>query len=222
MAAENPTAPSGAHGSNADNTSSDLEEMAAAATVKFAELRRNVEAAAREWGIHPHHVEGKFVAALLGTLGWLAQLHEAGMQRLEAVASERAAVAKMQLDAAVELRRGAEAALHQARTAMIQEEVIRETLVVRMIEQTFPMFAERLQKCLFIKEWVVNTGIRQRRFYLNAGIAVAVILGSYVAGRLDQPGPSRAEAIGTYCDAKAFLSGGHFYCLMDDFRPKSQ
>jgi len=201
---------------------SEGEGAAPGSVAEFAGIRRTVEDAAREWGLRPDEPEGQFVSALLGAIGWFARLHEAAMQRLEAVASERAAVAKMQLDAAAELRRHADAALHQARTAMIQEEVIRETLVVRMIEQTFPMFAERLQKCLFIKEWVVNTGIRQRRFYLNAGIAVAVVLGSYVAGRFDQPGPSRAAAIGTYCDAKAFLSGGHFYCLMDDFRPKSQ
>jgi len=198
------------------------EKPAMGSAEEFAAILRTVDDAAREWGLRPNEPEGRFVSALMGAVGWFARLHETAVQRLEAVASERAAVAKMQLEAAVELRRGAEAALHQARTAMIQEEVIRETLVVRMIEQTFPMFAERLQKCLFIKEWVVNTGIRQRRFFLSGFVILAIFLGGYAVRAVNEPGPSRADVIGTYCDAKAFLSGGHLYCLMDDFRTKLQ
>lgn len=142
-----------------------------------------MDEAAREWGLRPDEPEGRSVSALMGAIGWFARLHEAAVKRLEAVAAERATVAKMQLDAAVELRRHADAALHQARTAMIQEEVIRENLVARMIDQTLPMFAERLQKCLVIKEWVYNTRVRQRR------------LAATWLGALTSPGPARTRRL---------------------------
>jgi hypothetical protein len=189
---------------------------------EFAEILRTVDEAAREWGLRPDEPEGRFVSALMGAIGWFARLHETAVKRLEAVAAERATVAKMQLDAAAELRRHAEAALHQARTAMIQEEVIRENLVARMIDQTLPMFAERLQKCLVIKEWVYNTRVRQRRFYLHAAIGAAVIIGSYVVGRIDQSGPSQNETLGAYCHRNVFQSAGHAFCVMDDFVTQSE
>ncbi len=212
----------GAHQARPGDAGRGAQDTVIDSKARFAEILQEVDHAALEWGIQPHHPEGRFVSALLGTVGFFGELHEAAMRRLEAVSVERAAVAKMQLDAAVEIRRQAEAAAHQARTAMIQEEVIRETLVVRMIDKTFPMFAERLQKCLFIKEWVVNTDRRQRRMYLHFAIAVVVVGVCYAAGRFDQPGPSQNEAIGAYCHRTVFGSEGHVYCLMDPFIEKSQ
>jgi hypothetical protein len=213
---------------NASDSTPDVQQSEAPGAATFAERLRAVEAAAREWGIHPHHPEGKFVAALLGAIGWLGELHEAGMRRLEAAGAERAAVARMQLDAAIELRRHAEAALHQARTAMIQEEVIRENLVVRMIDQTFPMFAERLQKCLVIKEWVYNTRARQRRFFIAGGITLAIFLGGYVMRVVNEFEPSQSastsevDSLGDWCAKHVFQSAGHTYCLLDEFTTPQQ
>ena len=94
------------------------------------------EASERE-GIDRHGMLGTWLAALEKVLERMAGLVEAQEEGLTKTVAEAKALCDGELAKVRELTRAANAALHQARTALIQEEVIRENLVARMIDHGY-------------------------------------------------------------------------------------
>ena len=54
-----------------------------------------------------------------------------------------------------------------------------ESVTLRMIQETLPMFAERLQNVLVIREQRWNADIRRKRYALAGAVALGVFLAGY-------------------------------------------
>ena len=70
-------------------------------------------------------------------------------------------------------------ALRQARQTQAGVVVERQHLVKKMVDETLPMFAEKLNGALVIREEAWNAKARDRRYAIAAAISVALMLIGY-------------------------------------------
>ena len=171
----------------------------------------DVEAAGREWGVRPDSREGRFVSALLGTVGWLGRLGEASRASLEAVARENREAAETELAQARELTRVANTSLAQARSLQVFQQSERDSLVARMIQETLPLFAKNLRDVMVIREQRWNRDQSRRRYALAGAVALAVFLAGYGL----RAGADWGDAgFVDRCLAHSVPSQGHVFCDM--------
>lgn len=180
-----------------------------------AELRRQTEEirkAGDEWAIRWQEPEGRFVSALLGAIEIVGRLTVTMQSSIEASAREGRAAAEAELAQARELQKAAQLALQQVRNLELAATAEQENLTVRMIDQTLPLFVERLEKVLVIREQAWNQGAKLRR----CAIAAAATLGIFLAGfglSWWQDG-GRLAAIEA-CLTNPVQAAGHTYCRID-------
>ena len=179
----------------------------------------SVERAAQEWGLRPDCREGKFVAALLGTTRWLGRLSLSAHAGFEALGHQQRSAAALELARAQEITKAANVALSQARNALIGMEAERENVVVRMIHETLPLFVERLQEVLIIRETSWNQDQRRRRYAVAGALTLGLFLGGYALRSWVDDGASGAlEA----CLAHPVQAQGHVYCDVTRFAVPGQ
>ena len=179
-------------------------------TAEFDKLVEDLQQAAYEWGLRPGSNESRFVSALLGSTRWMGRLIEASQAAQQKLFDQNRTTAELELARARELTKAANAALGQARSALIALQVERENVVVRMIEETMPMFGAKLQGALVIREKAWNDGVRFRRFLL----AGALTLGLFATG-YECYGWQDAELTGAFRECLSHPlhdSAGHFFC----------
>jgi hypothetical protein len=118
-----------------------------------------VRSAAEEWAVRWHEPEGRFVAALLGAIQTFSRLAIAAEATIMAAAREGRAAAEADLarltaalETTRELSRQGDQAIKQARNAHLAATVQQEGVTQRMIDETLPMFADRLKEALIIRE----------------------------------------------------------------------
>ena len=70
-------------------------------------------------------------------------------------------------------------ALRQARQMQAGVVVEREHMVQKMVDETLPMFAQKLNGALVIREEAWNAKVRDRRYAIAAAISVALMLVGY-------------------------------------------
>lgn len=180
-------------GSPPDAAGAETEAEAARAERELGELVKGVEVAAREWGVRPDHLEGRFVSALLAALEWLARLIRAGAADMRVSSRDARAAAEADL---ARLRAAHEAEftklktanqqaatlLEQARVAVAGSEVQRERVVGRFVEALVPEIAKGVGEAVVIRERRHN---RKKQWGTAAGIAAVacgLVLGGYVWG----------------------------------------
>jgi hypothetical protein len=108
-----------------------------------------------------------------------------------------------------------ELTLRQARSAQIALEVERESLVLRMIKETLPLFADRLKQALVIREQRWNNDLRRRRYAVAGAVALAVFLGGYALRAWSE---SDRLAAFDRCLSHAQLVQGHYWCEVTAFQ----
>ena len=192
---------------------------AAAWASEFEQLVAEVRAAAEEWGVEPDGVEGRFVSALLGTTRWLGRLCLAAQARAETVFRENREAAERELAQAREIRRAAEVSLKQARTALISLEVEKETLTVKMIKETLPLFAERLKEVLVIRERRWNDAVKRRRLATAGAVTLGLVFGGYAVHVWQSWDATTAL---DWCLWNQLQANGHTYCDMTSFKQSHQ
>ncbi|WP_459677757.1 hypothetical protein [Acidisoma sp. 7E03] len=180
-----------------------------------AELRRQTEEirkAGDEWAIRWQEPEGRFVSALLGAIEIVGRLTVTVQTSIDASARDSRAAAEAELAKARALQQAAQITLLQARNLELAATAEQENLTVRMIDQTLPLFIERLEKVLVIRERAWNQRVTLRRY----GIAAAATLGIFVAGfgLSWWQDASRLAAIEA-CWMNPFSAAGHTYCRID-------
>jgi hypothetical protein len=186
---------------------------------ELKQLVADVEATGREWGVRPDSREGRFIAALLGTVGWLGRLGAASRASFETIARENRKAVEAELAQARELRGAADAALRQVRNAQATLVVEHESVTLRMIQETLPMFAERLQNVLVIREQRWNADVRRKRYALAGAVVLGVFLAGYGLASWQDSGP--VDAFGR-CLEHPLQYDKHFYCSIDGlFLPPS-
>jgi hypothetical protein len=180
-----------------------------------AEFRRQTEAirqAGDEWAIRWQEPEGRFVSALLGAIEIVGRLTVAVQGSIDASAKEGRAAADAELAKARKLHDAAQLALMQVRNLELAATAEQENLTVRMIDQTLPLFIERLEKVLVIREQAWNERLKLRRY----AIAGAAVLGVFLAGfGLSWWQDSARLAAIDYCWTHPLQAAGHTYCRID-------
>jgi hypothetical protein len=189
------------------------------ATEWFEEFHKgfqDVKKAADEWAIRWNEPEGKFISTLLGATSMLGQLLASGQRRMEEIAAQSRAAAeeeirllRLEIEGAQHVVRQGEFALRQARQVQLGVDIEKEHMVTRMIQETLPLFAEKLQKLLVIKERGWNEKESLKR-YLSAGyILVGVLLfGFFLSSWVDHAEISAMDR----CLSHPLVAGGHVYC----------
>jgi hypothetical protein len=122
------------------------------------------------------------VQALLGLAGVLqGQDDRVGelLGRIENTAGLELRNLREAIEGANHVVRQGEFALRQARQMQAGVVVERQHLVQKMVDETLPMFAEKLNGALVIREQGWNAKARDRRYAIAAAISAALILIGY-------------------------------------------
>ena len=176
----------------------------------------------RSEGIEPDGPLGRWLEGQAQALAGLAGLLDDQTLRFEElIGSIKMAVdAELQkAAAATELANQAikagELSLRQARTAQIALEVERESLVLRMIRETLPLFADRLKQALVIREQRWNNDLRRRRYATAGAVVLAVFLGGYALRAW-----SEFDRLAAFdrCLSHAQLVQEHYWCEVTAFQ----
>ena len=100
-------------------------------------------------------------------------------------------------------------ALRQARQMQTGVVVERQHLVQKMVDETLPMFAEKLNGALVIREQGWNARARDRRYAIAAAISVALMLVGYCLSWWQDSGQVAAF---NRCMAHPVQFEGQLYC----------
>ena len=171
-----------------------------------------VRMAADEWAVRWNEPEGRFIVAMLGAMQTLSRLVVTAQASLAATASEARARAETELAAARELKRSVEAINTQSRNVHLLSMVERENMLQRMMKETLPLFADKLEGALVIREAAWNRDQRRRRY----GLAGAVFLGVFMAG-YSLSAWSRHDQVAAMdrCMTNLVQANGHIFCAVD-------
>jgi hypothetical protein len=175
-----------------------------------------VEQAAREFAVRWDEPEGRFVAALLGVMQRLARIAAATRASMEATAQQAHTTTMAELESLRELRRSVEGVKAQTQAVQMLSALEREHAVQRMIERTLPLFAERLQGALVVREARWNAEQARKRYAIGGLVFLGVFLGGYglsAWARHDQ------MALADECLRAVVQAGGHTFCVLDQALP---
>ncbi len=191
----------------------------AALEQEFTRLVAAVNEASREWGVRPDSREGRFVSALLGTTGWFGRLSLAAQASARAEGRHNREAAELELARAKEITRAAQIALNQARNAQISLQIEQVNVTDKMIKETLPMFIEKLQGALVLRERRWNDRIQRRRYAVVSLVTLGLFLGGYVLGAWGDPAATNALV---QCLAHPLQAQGHLYCDVTSFAQANQ
>jgi hypothetical protein len=180
-----------------------------------AELRRQMEEirkAGDEWAIRWQEPEGRFVSALLGAIEIVGRLTVTVQTSIDESARDSRAAAEAELAKAKALHQAAQTALLQVRNLELAATAEQENLTVRMIDQTLPLFIERLEKVLVIREQAWNQGVKLRRYAIAAAATLGIFLAGFGLSWWQDGGRLAAIEV---CLTNPVQAAGHTYCRID-------
>lgn len=170
----------------------------------------------RSEGIEPDGPLGRWLEGQAVALGALADIVDAQSGRIETMVARVTAAADAEIakvaaatSQAEQAVRAGEVALRQARTAQIALQVEQESLVVRMVKETLPLFVDKLQGALVLREQRWNEDVRRRRYALAGLVTLGLFLGGYAFCAWENAGANSAL---DQCMAHPLEANGHIYC----------
>lgn len=164
-----------------------VETEAAKAAQKLADVVRQTEVAAREWGVRPDHLEGRFVSALMATLTWLGRLIQAAMTDLRASTQETRAASVIELEKLRLANEVSTKVLGQAKQALLGAEVEQRKLLGQVVAAAAPQLIAAIGAAVVIRERRYNTHLQWGRAAGIAALALALLGGGYVWGGWQSP-----------------------------------
>jgi hypothetical protein len=181
-----------------------------------ADFRRQTEEvrlAAAEWAVRWDEPEGRFISALLGAVEIVGRLTASVQGAFEQTSKDGRVAAEAELLKAKELHRAAQLALTQIRNIELAAKAEHEAVAVQMMDQTLPLFIERLEKVRVIREQGWNKGVERRRYVTGGAVVLAIFLGGFGLARWEDHGVMARMGA---CLNHPILAGGHLYCQIDD------
>lgn len=187
-----------------------------------AQLKASVErlmAEGRAEGIEPDGPLGRWLEAQAQSLSTLADILggqskkiDDTLSRISGVATEETERLRAAITAAKETTVQADRALQLARNLQLGAITEQENVTIRMIDQTLPLFVERLQKVLVIREERWNTDVKRRRYAAAGAAVLAVFLTGFALSWWQDSATLSAM---NRCVAHPLQAAGHYYCSID-------
>ncbi len=159
-----------------------VETETAKAARELEEVVQQTEVAAREWGVRPDHLEGRFVSALLGCLTWLGRIMQATVSDMKASAKDTKAAAAAELETLRTANKTALRVLQQAETALAGSDVQRQMAVGRFVETVAPQLVKAVGEAVVIRQRRYNQAVQWGRAAGIATVAGGLLLGGYAWG----------------------------------------
>ena len=204
-----------------------VETEAARATVELDRLVQQTLVAAREWGVRPDHLEGRFISMLLTTLTSLGLLTKAAAAQSQAASREHAVAAAAELEGLQAANRVAVALQAQAQSALASSEVKVDQVVSKFVMSVAPEIVKQISGAVVLRERRYNQSALWGRAAAIAAVACCLVLGGYawrawtpdpaaVAGALllervrqcqSSPAFKQAQTGEAFCNLKALLAG---------------
>ena len=188
----------------------------AAWDAEFERRCAQVREAAEEWAVRWNEPEGRLISALLGAMRRLGELGQGAQGLMASISRDGKAAAAADRDEARLLRDQAELELLQVRTLKAALVAEHENVTLRMIREVFPMFADKLQGALIIREKEWNRRVERRRFAVAGVTVLAIFLGGM--GLQMWFDSDRVDAFDR-CLAQSFVSNGRAYCAIPGWEP---
>ena len=162
-----------------DQAPGGLARASGEALAELSDRIKDTVDAARDWGVLPDHLEGRFVTAFLNAVSWLGRLVTAAVADLTAVVHAGQKLAETELATLKAANELAANTIRQARAAQTNIEVQRETLVARVVENIGPQLAGGVKDWLVLREREYNRKVARRRAAITGAAVVALIAGGY-------------------------------------------
>ena len=177
-----------------------------------------MEEAARIWGVRPHHPEGKFVAAQKGVVIDLGRLVKAAVSDISTVIAEARAAGEGEVKRLKERNEAAALLLRRMDAVQAGQEIERERLIARFVDEVAPMVAKELGETLVLRE----RGHHRRKAWKQVSAVLAAIAvlsgGAFALGSLRHS--ASAEAVDRCLSARVQAGqGGRVYCPVDTLLP---
>ena len=178
----------------------------------FDRALREVEYAARDWGVKPDMPEGRFVTALMMAIGLTGRVSEAARDEFRRLFDENRRAAEVELKRAQELTKVVATSIKRAQAAEVGLICEREAVTQKMVNETLPVVAERLKALLVIRERAWNRRVAARLYAFAAAVALALFTGGYVLRDLGERTPSQEV---DRCLTHPIRAGERTYCDLD-------
>jgi len=172
-----------------------VETEAAKAARELEQVVQQTEVAARDWGVRPDHLEGRFVSALLGCLTWLGRIMQATVADLKASAQDTRAAAAAELETLRNASKTALRVLQQAETALASSDVQRQVAVEKFVETIAPQIVKVVGSAVVIRERRYNWTVHWGRAAGIATVAGGLLFGGYVWGSWHPDNAALAGAV---------------------------
>jgi len=172
-----------------------VETEAAKAARELEQVVRQTEVAARDWGVRPDHLEGRFVSALLGCLTWLGRIMQATVADLKASGQDARAATAAELETLRNASKTALRVLQQAETALASSDVQRQMAVEKFVETIAPQIVKVVGRAVVIRERRYNWTVHWGRAAGIATVAGGLLFGGYVWGSWHPDSAALAGAV---------------------------
>ncbi len=172
-----------------------VETEAAKAARELEQVVQQTEIAARDWGVRPDHLEGRFVSALLGCLTWLGRIMQATVADLKASGQDARAAAAAELETLRNASKAALRVLQQAETALASSDVQRQMAVEKFVETIAPQIVKVVGSAVVIRERRYNWTVHWGRAAGIATVAGGLLFGGYVWGSWHPDNAALAGAV---------------------------
>jgi len=171
------------------------ETEAAKAARELEQVVQQTEVAARDWGVRPDHLEGRFVSALLDCLTWLGRIMQATVADLKASGQDARAAAAAELETLRNASKTALRVLQQAETALASSDVQRQMAVEKFVETIAPEIVKVVGRAVVIRERRYNWTVHWGRAAGIATVAGGLLFGGYVWGSWHPDNAALAGAV---------------------------
>jgi len=168
-----------------------VETEVARATAELDRLVQQTLIAAREWGVRPDHLEGRFISMLLTTLTSLGLLTKAAAAQSQAASREHAVAAAAELKGLQAANKVAVALQVQAQSALASSEVKVDQVVSKFVMSVAPEIVKQISGAVVLRERRYNQSALWGRAVAIAAVACGLVLGGYT-WRAWTPDPAAA------------------------------
>lgn len=175
----------------------------------LGEAVRQIGEATHAWGVRRDSAEGAFVSAFMAAVTAVGGVVEGARAEFRQIFDQQREAGKDELARVKELTKAAGLALSQARQAGLSLEVEQANLALRMVDRTLPLFAEKLQGALVLREQRLNFRILLRHYAVAGSVTLALVAGGYGLRAWQDSGAVAALAD---CLAHPYQAGGRTYC----------